>query len=120
MTEHRDQLLQTLFSEAQRELDGEALTARVMAKTRSLRYRRVATWVLSAVILLVSTWMVFAIPLQEFVVLVAQGLSTTLLDLGEGWLAWVFSPVNNIASLLVITVKAIRIFQKKIIGVSFA
>ena len=50
----------------------------------------------------------------------AQALTTTLIDLGDGWLAWVFSPVNNIAALLVLFVKAIRVGRKRIIGASYA
>jgi hypothetical protein len=120
MTDHRDPLLQTLFAEAQQELDGEAITARIMAKTRNRRNLLVAGGIISSLVLLTGAWLVFAVPLLEFALLVTQGLSMTLVDLGEGWLALVFLPVNNIASLLVITVKAIRILQKKILGGSFA
>ena len=120
ITNNQDQMLQSVFAEARQDLDGEAITARVMAKTRSRRNLLVAGGVISALVLLTGAWLVFAVPLLEFAVLITQGLSMTLVDLGEGWLALVFLPVNNIASLLVITVKAIRIFQKKILGGSFA
>jgi len=120
MTDHRDPLLQNLFAEAEQELDSEALTARVMAKARNLRYLLVGGAISVAVVLLAGAWLLFAIPLLEFAALIAQGLTMTLVDLGEGWLALVFLPVNNIASLLVVTVKAVRFFQKKIIGFSFA
>jgi len=42
-----------------------------------------------------------------------------LVDLGEGWLALVFMPVNNIASLFIVSAKAIHLGWKKIIGASF-
>lgn len=45
--------------------------------------------------------------------------STTLIDLGEGWLALVFMPINNIAGLVVITARAIHLGWKKITGTSF-
>lgn len=119
MTDHRDPLLQSLFAEAQQELDGRVLTAGVMAKTRRLSYLLAAGGISAALLLLAGAWLIFAIPLLEFAVLVSQALTMTLLDLGEGWLALVFLPVNNIASLLVITAKAIHLARKKIIGKSF-
>ena len=45
--------------------------------------------------------LLLAAPLQEFALLLAQGLTTTLIDLGSGWLALIFAPINNIASLIV-------------------
>ncbi|MCZ6501053.1 MAG: hypothetical protein O6945_00900 [Gammaproteobacteria bacterium] len=119
MTDDRDPLLQTLFAEAQRELDGEAFTAHVMARTRSQRYQVIAGWFGVALVLAACTWLL-ALPIQEFAQLIVQGLAITLIDLGDSWLAWLFSPVNNIAGLLVLSVKAIRIIRKKIIGASYA
>ena len=120
MTDHRDQLLQSVFAEARQELDGEALTAWVMAKTRNMSYMLMAGGIAAALVLLASAWLIFAIPLLEFAVLISQGLTMPLVDLGEGWLALVFLPVNNIASLLVITVKVVLMARKKIIGASGA
>jgi hypothetical protein len=114
MSDDRDPLLQTLFADARNDLDGEAFTAQVMAKTRFLRYRVVAPWVCIALMLAAGA-SYLAIPL-EIAQLIAQGLTTTLIDLGGGWLGWVFSPVNNIAALLVLIVKAIRVGRNRILG----
>lgn len=117
--DNQDQMLQSVFAEARQDLDGAAITARVMAKTRRLLYL-VAAGVLSfAVVLLAGTWLIFGLPLLEFAVLISQFLTTTLVDLGEGWLALVFMPVNNIASLCIVTARAIHLGWKKIIGASF-
>jgi len=116
MTDVRDPLVQTLFAEAQQELDGKELTARVMARTRSLTILWLAAGVSAAIILLAGAWLFFAIPLLEFAVLIANALTSTLVDLGDGWLALVFLPVNNVASLLVLVVKAMRVFQKKVMA----
>jgi len=118
MTDDRDPLLEALFAEAQHDLDGEPFTARVMAQTRFVRYRVFAPWIGVALILAGGAWFL-AIPL-EVAQLIAQALATTLIDLGGGWLAWLLSPVNNIAALLVLGVKTIRIGWKKIIGASYA
>ena len=118
MTDGRDPLLQSLFVEARHDLDGEMFSARVMAKTRFLRYRVVVAGLCVALILAAGAWFL-AIPL-EVAQLVAQVLATTLVDLGDSWLAWLLSPVNNIAALVVLCVKAIRIGRKKIIRTSYA
>jgi small-conductance mechanosensitive channel len=114
MTDHLDPSLQTMFAEARQELVDETITARVMAKTRRLKYLVSAAAASLAVLVLTIAWLVFAMPLLEFALFVAQAFGTTLVDLGEGWLALVFLPVNNVASLGVITLKAIHFFRKKI------
>jgi hypothetical protein len=122
MDDERDPILQNLFAESQHDLDGEAFTASVMARSRFSRYQRILPWIGGALALAVS--LLLLIPLQEFGVLIAlfftDILTITLIDLGEGWLALVLSPVNNIASLIVLGVKALRMGRKKIIGGSYA
>ena len=118
MTDDRDPRLHALFAEARHELDGETFTAQVMAKSRFMRYRVWGPWIGIALMLAAGAWYL-AIPL-ELAQLMAQALTTTLIDLGGGWLAWVFSPVNNIAALLVLLVKAIRVGRKRLIGASYA
>ena len=117
--ENQEQMLQSVFAEARQDLDGAAITARVMAKTRRQLYM-IAAGVLSlAVALLAGTWLIFGLPLLEFAVLISQFLTMALVDLGEGWLALVFMPINNIASLFIVTAKAIHLGWKKLIGGSF-
>jgi len=118
MADDRDPLLQNLFTEAQQELDGEEFTVRVMSQTRKLSYRATAAWVCATLVVAVCAW-IFALPL-EVAQLVTQLLTTTLIDLGDSWLAWAFSPVNNIAALFVLCVKGIRVFRKKLISASYA
>ena len=118
MTDERDPRLQTLFAEAQHDLEGEEFAAKVMAQTRHLRYRLVAGLFCLAFLLAAGAWY-FAIPLQV-AQLITQVLTTTLIDLGESWLAWVLSPVNNIASLLIVSVKAMRVLRKRMLSASYA
>lgn len=121
MTEHRDPVLQTLFAAEeidQNGQDAQAFTARVMARTRKLIYQLAGALAVVSLLLLICAW-VFAIPLQEVVQLVTQTVSATLFDLGDGWASWVFAPVNNIASLVVISLKAIRVVHKKVLSASY-
>jgi len=117
--ENQDQLLQSVFAEARQDLDGKALTARVMAKTRRLLVLLAAGGLTLAALILAGTWLIFGLPLLEFAVLISQFLTMTLVDLGEGWLALVFMPVNTIASLFLVTAKAIHLGWKKITIGSF-
>jgi small-conductance mechanosensitive channel len=118
MTDHLDPSLQAVFADARQELVDEAFTHRVMAKTRRLKFLALAIVASAIFLLLTIAWFLFAMPLLEFALLIVQAFGTTLVDLGEGWLALVFLPVNNVASLGVITLKAIHLFRKKIRGAS--
>ena len=113
MADDLDPLMETLFAEARHDLDGKEFAARVMARTRGRKYRVIAGWFSVTLALAALAWL-FALPLQEIAQLMAQGLTISLFDLGEGWLAWFLLPVNNIGSLLVLSVKAIRIGRKTI------
>lgn len=113
MNENRDPRLQDLFARSQQELDGEAFTKSMMARTRFQRYR--APILLSGIALVVAICtLLFTPSLLEFVLLVTEVLTRTLLDLGNGWLAWVFLPINNIASLLILSGKAMLMGWKSI------
>ena len=120
ITDNQDQLLKSVFAEARQDLDGEALTSRVMAKTRRVLFLLAAGILSLAIILVGGAWLMFGMPLLDFAVLISQFLTMTLIDLGEGWLALVFTPLNNIASLIIIGAKAIHLGWKKLLGASFS
>jgi hypothetical protein len=117
MTDERDPILLALFQEAHGDLDGETFTARVLDQTRSQRYLVILGLSCLGMVLAGSAWF-FNIPV-EVAQLITQALTTTLIDLGNSWVAWLFSPINNVASLLVLGVKAIRVFQQRIVGASY-
>ena len=120
MTNNSDQLLQSVFAEARQNLDDEALTNRIVARTRRVLYIALASALTIAVAFLIGFWFIFGLPLLEFAVLISQFLTQAIVDLGEGWLALVFMPLNNIASLVLITARAIHLGWKKIVARSFA
>jgi len=111
MTDDRDPWLETLFAQAQPDLDADSFTTRVMARARYQRYRLVAIWGVVALALTLCAW-VLGIP-QQFARVVVEFLTIPLYDLGGGWLAWAFTPVNNIGSLLVLAAKLARVMLKK-------
>jgi hypothetical protein len=111
--------LETLFADATHELDGEAFTGDVMAKTRRLVYRVAAVIAGLVLALLFCAWW-FAVPVRELSLLITQFLGTPLIDLGEGWLGWLATPVNNIAALSALSIKLLRVMWKKMVGASYA
>jgi hypothetical protein len=118
MTEHRDPTLAALFEQANRELEGEALTAQVMSRTRNRLAVMAGGAALLTVAALLVAWQVFAMPMLEFAVMVSQFLTNPLIDLGEGWLGLVFLPINNLASLVVLAAKGAMLGWKKLTGTS--
>jgi hypothetical protein len=118
MTEYRDPALEELFRAAQRDLADETVTERVMAGTRQRLVRMAALALAGSVVVLLVAWYLFAGPLLEFAVLISQFLTNPLFDLGTGWLALVFLPVNNIASILVLSGKLSLLAWKKLTGSS--
>jgi hypothetical protein len=114
MTEANDRQLQELFASARKELDDDAITDRVLALTRRRSLLRYAAALLGALGLTLGAWIYFSMPLLEFAVLVSGALTTTLLDLGEGWLALALMPVNNIASLLILTLKGLHTLRRRL------
>ena len=119
MNEDRDPYLETVFARAEQELDGRAITARVMARTRGFKLLLLAGGASAAVLLLAGARLIFGIPLFEFAMLISQVLATPLFDLGEGWLALLLLPVNTVAGLLVILFRALRVLHKRMAGISF-
>ena len=116
MSEYRDPTLEKLFRESEREFEGEAITEQVMARTRNRLFTLAAAGISLSLIAALVGWYLFAGPLLDFAVLVSQFLTHPLLDLGEGWLALVFMPVNNFASISVLLVKGLLTTWKKLTG----
>ena len=118
MTELRDPLLQSLFDQARQDLDGADLTASVMSRTRRRLLTMAAGAIAVSLIAALTAWSLVGISLLEFAVLVSQFLTNPLVELGEGWLALVFLPVNNLASILVAATKLSLMGWKKLTGAS--
>jgi|GEM_PF-431271 len=116
MSEYRDPMLERLFRESEREFEGEAITERVMARTRNRLFTLAAAGISLSLVAALAGWYLFAGSLLDFAVLVSQVLTNPLLDLGAGWLALVFMPVNNLASLSVLFVKGLLMAWKKLTG----
>ena len=53
-------------------------------------------------------------------VLLAESLSTALVDLGESWWAVMIAPINSVASVLVLSAKALRMSVNRIRSASYS
>ena len=111
MSEIRDPRLDSLFSQARENLPGDAFTDRVMTRSRFLKYR-MHTIAAGTLLLLLVAAQVFLPPMRDFGLMIAWGLTTNIIDLGEGWLAFAVSPVNTVGSLLVICFKGVLMLRK--------
>lgn len=118
MTDDRDPRLQALFADAQTELDGEEFVSRVIKKTRKPKQLVIAGLATVALVMVAAAWL-FSLPFLGISEVVATALTTTLIDLGEGWLAWVLLPINNIASVVALCIKALRMIHNKVRGASY-
>ena len=112
MNNDRDAVLQNLFAQANKDFEDTVFTENVIARARSWKVRLVTGLAGLAVLLLAAVWL-FAIPIMELAQPVSQVLMISLFDMGEGTVAWLFSPVNNIAGLLILCIKALRVAWKR-------
>lgn len=119
MTDTRDPRLQTLFRQAEEPLDGNAITARVMARTRTRQAWFWGSGFAAALAGVLATWLTLGVPLLEFAVEVSNLLTMSLIDLGDGWLALILLPINSLAGVLALTAKTALLLRKKIIGRPF-
>lgn len=115
MTDDRDPFLESLFAEAESELDGRQFTAQAIAQPQKLKQRLLAAGAGIALLIALCAW-ILAIPVQEFSLLLTQVLSTPLFDPGETSVSWILVPVNNLASGLLLVAKLLRMGWKKITG----
>ena len=115
-----DPALQHWFVEASQDLEGERITAQVMARTQKVKLQVLAGVVLTGLIVLLLSWLVFAGPLRDFALLLSGLLATPLIDLGEGWLALVFMPLNTGASIAAVVGKVAWNMRKKLLSLSFS
>ena len=115
LTDKRDTALQDLFIAANNDLPSEEFTLSVMGRMRQRQLRRYAIAAGFGLISLIGIWFL-ALPVQTFVQLLTALLTQSLFDFGDTWLSWLLAPINNIASLLVLSIKLLLSFKKMITG----
>ena len=119
MTNDRDPLLQSMFDDARTELSDTSFTDRVLTRSRQRQYR-LGAGLTSAALIALTVFLLFAPPLSDLARSLGELITLSLVDLGEGWAAWVLAPLNNLASLLIMSAKLFFIIRKKARAASFA
>jgi len=117
MSNNHDVVLQNLFEEAQQNLDGSDFTPRVIKRTYGLVIR-IGVMVLSISLVLLAGIVVLGISPFELAQEISAVMNISLFDLGEGWGSWILAPVNNIAGVLILGAKSMRMLYKKVIRIS--
>lgn len=115
MNNDRIAALESLFEARNTELEGSEFTRQVMGRTRRIRNYLLLALSSLALVSVVSLWLL-EIPVPGIVIRVSEALTTTLFDLGESWVAWAISPINNVGGLLIFSWKALRILRKKVLN----
>lgn len=99
MSDERDPLLESLFTQVSDELDETDFGEKVMVKVDKRR-RNVLIGRFGFVAVLVIFEFLLSAPLQNSVGMATQALSTSLLDIGNEWLAVIVAPLNSVAGLI--------------------
>jgi hypothetical protein len=113
MTEDRDPSLQALFAQAEEPHDGAAFTATVMARVDTMRQRRRLALVVLALAAAVLVVLVGPL-LMDVAGFTTRGVSTAVIDLEGGVVAQILSPVNNVATVLVLVVAVLFGVYRKV------
>ena len=99
MNDERDPLLESLFSQAERELVEDKFTVQVMDRVKKRR-RNVLIGRVAIVALIVVLELLLSAPLQNTAGVITQSLGTSLIEVESEWLTLVFAPLNSIAGLI--------------------
>jgi len=114
MTDDRDPLLESLFTQATIELSDNDFSERVMSMVEKRR-RNVLFGRVGIVALLVLLELLLSAPLQNSVGAATEALSASLLDVGNEWLAVIVAPINSVAGLLGILLLGLHTIYRRIL-----
>ena len=112
MNEDRDPALQALFAEANDDLDPNPFTSNVMEHVSN---RKVSLLIRVGAVLaaLIAILVLLPVDLLSLSVLIVQGFATEIVSLGNGYAAWILAPINNVASVIVLSFKGVRMAIKR-------
>lgn len=114
MSDERDPLLESLFAQADVEVQANDFDAKVMAKVERRR-RNVLVGRVALVALLIAFEFLLSAPLQNSVGVVTDALSASLLDIGNEWLAVIVAPLNSVAGLLGVLLVGLHTFYRRVV-----
>jgi hypothetical protein len=86
-----------------------------MSRSRFLKYR-VHALVAGITLLLIVSAQILVPSLRDLSLMIAWGLTTSIVDLGDGWLALMASPVNTVGGVLAFFFKGFLMLRKWVRG----
>ncbi len=99
MNDERNPLLESLFTQAGSTPADDKFIAEVMASI-DRRHRNVFIGRIAIVTLLVAFELMMASPMQNFVGIISEAMSTALVEVTNEWLSVAVAPVNSVAGLM--------------------
>jgi hypothetical protein len=112
MSEERNPALERLFREADKDLDGEAFVAGVLASTSARRARLGIA--LAVLILAVPVAWLFGSPANDALLWLTQFMSRPIAGTGEGFTAPAMLPMNTVGGALVLALLALRAIARRL------
>lgn len=109
-----DPLIQHLFDDAKQDLAAEAFVTQVMRQIDNQKRWAIAGWVCISLAGIICGWLLAPL-LQDAISVVAQMLSSTLIDIGSGRLAQIFAPINSAAGVITLGLLGLRLVYKKVL-----
>jgi hypothetical protein len=114
MKDERDPVIESLFTQAERQLEDSDFADRIMARVNRRR-RRIIGIRVAIVLALVILELVTSEPIQNYVGNATQLLSMQLLDLGDSWYFALFSPLNSVLGIVGLILIAMQFLYRRIV-----
>ena len=118
MNEDRDPVLQALFVDAQQDLKSEEFVAGVMTRVQQLKQRVIAGATGATVLALVIA-LLLSVPVFDLAFVATDALAIEIISIGNSTAAWLLAPINNIATMIVVLFKGLRMGMKKARNASY-
>ena len=114
MTSERDPGLQSLFDAAERDFTGADFTGAIVDRMNKRR-RQILLGRVAVVAAIVMLEIVLESPLRSSMGLVVEVLGRDLVPVGDGWLGFLFAPLNSPAGLVGMALLGINLLFRKIV-----
>ncbi|MGI9234806.1 MAG: hypothetical protein ACR2RD_14325 [Woeseiaceae bacterium] len=114
MSNERDPVLESLFAQADVELNKNDFAGQVMAMVEKRR-RNVLLGRVAFLALLVAFEFILSAPLQNSIGAATEAMSMSLLDVSNEWLAVIVAPLNSIAGLLGVLLLGLHTIYRRMV-----
>ncbi len=109
-----DPSLQIMFANADKDLSNEQFAEQILEKAYKSKSTRLVGWIGVVSVVFVLAW-IFAAPLQDFALVISDGLAVPLVQPSGGWLMQILEPVNKVAGLLAFGLLVLQMLLRRIL-----